>query len=325
MIQSLMSLSVCLIVLNSGIAFASDEVSNSSVSGGEVSGKTTYNPGGIDGILGNRKFEDTRTLTDPALRTSDGSLSRFSFKGSFGYSGPTFADLSAQNQPNPDGTAGNYAQRMTGNATANYRLDATHNLSAGTGITLNYPFAGTNQYSTNNPFVGYSFANRYDNLQMRNSAQLIQATIPNYTAIGERAGVSWFNGLVYQFTATKLALSLDSTAYYWMFSRGYQATDGFANKRPQTVQQYTIGTQPGLKYLISDNMNIYTNASFQWFNPRGQSGDQAVLWNRSVSTALGFGWAYSRDIYISPYLISYPNNMQADQTTINLSTTFSLL
>jgi hypothetical protein len=281
-------------------------------------------------LLQNKKFEETNTLTDPALKAADGSLSRYSFKGSLSYSGPSLDNLSAQKQPNPDGTNANYAQRISGSVTANYRLTAVTSISGGTGITDNYPFSGTPTYETNNPFLAYNMADRWGNLQMRNMAEGIYTTAPVYANVGEVGGVEWLNGLVYTFEKSDWGVSLDTTAYYWIFGRGYQASDAKAG----TVQQYVLNSKPGLKYNVSDKLVAYSNLVFEWYNPRDKTGNSSAIWHRADGLSAGIGYAHSRDIYISPYITTYPWTGNAapgtptvaeNQTTINLTTTFSLL
>ena len=281
-------------------------------------------------LLQNKKFEETNTLTDPALKAADGSLSRYSFKGSLSYSGPSLDNLSAQKQPNPDGTNANYAQRISGSVTANYRLTAVTSISGGTGITDNYPFSGTPTYETNNPFLAYNMADRWGNLQMRNMPEVIYTTAPVYANVGEVGGLEYLNGLVYTFEKSNWAMSLDTTAYYWIFGRGYQAADAKAG----TVQQYVLNMKPGVKYNMSDKVVAYSNLIFEWYNPRDLSGDGSKIWHRADGLSAGIGYAHSRDIYISPYITTYPWTGNAgastptvaeNQTTINLTTTFSLL
>ncbi len=294
-------------------------------------------------ILENKEFEDTKTLTDPNLRANDGSLSRYSFKESLTYNGPSMGDLSAQNQPNPDKSVGNFAQKITGNTSVNYRLDSTHSLSGGIGLIYSYPFAGqdqadkllaksssgSSQYSMNNPFVSYNVASRWDTLQMRNSFMLIDSTQPVYTSLGEVGGLNYYNGLVYGLGTSRTSLTLDTNIYYWAFGRAYnpetRAQGGDAGSG--IVQQYTVSVTPGIKYNFTDSLNAYTSAGLGWINPRDNTGDMTVWLPRSLAMSGGIGWAYRRDIYITPYITTYPlsSHESWSETSLNVSTVFSLL
>jgi hypothetical protein len=322
------------------MAQAATSEDSGSATSSDLSGQSSVSK---DTLLKNKKFEDTKVLTDPNLRASDGSLSRYSFKGSLAYSGPTLGDLSAQNQPNPDKTVGNFAQKITGNVNLSYRLDPRRSFSSGIGVIMSYPFAGdsnaqtllekshsgSSQYSANNPFVSYNIASRWDTLQMRNSFMAIDSTQPVYTSLGETGGVNYYNGLVYGLGLSRVSLSLDTSIYYWIFNRGYnpairsQGGDAGAG----SIQQYTIGLTPGVKYNFTESLNVYTNMGFGWQNPRDNTGDLSVLQPRSPTVALGLGWAYQREIYIAPYITTYPLSPSegVNETTVNLTTTFSLL
>ena len=290
----------------------------------------------LKGVFKNKQFEDTKTLTDPALKTSDGSLSRYSFKGSMSYSGPTLSNLSAQNQPNPDGTNGNYAQRISGSVTANYRFTSTTSMSGGTGLTDNYPFGGNPNVTTNNPFIAYNMADRWGNLQMRNSPEAIYTTDPTYLNPGEVGGLKWYNGFVYSFEQSSWSVSMDTTAYLWIFGRAYNTAPKSkgGDAKYATLQSYVLNWKPGAKYNFTDRLVAYSTINLEVYNPRNGTGDNNVIWHRAVGTSLGVGYAHNRDIYFSPYITTYPwagagNNQDPNfsdtETTINFSTTFSLL
>ena len=53
--------------------------------------------------------------------------------------------------------------------------------------------------------------------------------------------------------------------------------------------------------------------------------DNTVLWNKTVTLRLGFGYAFTRDIYFAPYIQTYVTRLALDMTTINVSGVFSVL
>jgi hypothetical protein len=273
-------------------------------------------------LLKNKKFDDSLTLTDAKLKAEAGSLSRLSMKASLSYFGPTFGDLSEAEQPNPDGSVGNYSQAIKGSISARYRLSPDSTISAGTGIAFIKPFHGWTRTDVSNPFISYDFSSRFGKLQMRNSPGLTISTVPNYTAIGQIGGVSWDNSLVYGI-AGGLALSFDTSLNYWIFNRGYKAGEpkkgGDGN-----ASLYSISWYPGLKYNFSDSFNVNTSAGFSLQNPRS-AFDDTVLWNKTVSLRLGVGYAFSRDVYFAPYVQTFVTKLALDTTTINLAGVFSVL
>jgi hypothetical protein len=274
-------------------------------------------------VLGMKKYEESGTLTDTKLKADAGSLSKLSIRGSVSYFGPTLGDLSSPEQPNPDGSVGNYSQAMKGSLSLRYRLSPDSSVSAGTGISLIKPFHGWTRTDSSNPFVSYDFSSRFGRLQMRNSPGITISTVPNYTNIGQVGGVSWDNSLVYGIGNSQLALSLDTSLNYWIFTRAYRSGptkaggDGLAS-------QYAISLYPGFKYNLSDKFNFNTSAGFSIYNPRG-SEDPWTLWNRTVTLRLGFGYAITRDVYFAPYLQGFITRLNGDMTTLNLSGVFSIL
>jgi len=276
----------------------------------------------LDQILGNKAYDETYTLTDPALRASDGSLSRYSVKSALTYSGPGINNLSGAVIPSTDGVLRNNNVKASGNVYANYRQDSTTTLSFGSGVTFNDPFTGTNQSDiASNPFVQWNKAYRWKGLEFITSPEILASTDPTYTNVGEVGGLNWYNSGVYNFDKTNWKISLSTSMYYWAFGRGYLASD---NKAGSIVQQYSFSWTPGAKYKFNDRWVAYSNLGFQVYNPRN-TPNASILWNAQTTWQTGFGWAYDRDIYVSPYVQAFPSNLIQDNVTANLSLTFSLL
>jgi hypothetical protein len=75
---------------------------------------------------------------------------------------------------------------------------------------------------------------------------------------------------------------------------------------------------------MTDKINILSSVALTWLSPR-YVANETVLLNKTVNQRLGVGYAYSRDVYFFPYLTLYPTSLAADTTTVNFSTTFSIL
>lgn len=288
----------------------SSSVSASGASAGETSGK-------ISEVLKNRKFEETKEITDAKLKADGGSLSKYSLSFNLSYYGPTLGDLGAKDQPNPDGSIGTYETALGGSLGARYRLSSDSSISAGTGLKAIHPFHGMDRFDTNNPYLSYNVFNRVGALQMRNSPGISVITIPNYTRVGEFASMSYDFSMVYNLGRSRFALGLDSSLGYFLYNREYRKKDGKSSR-------YNLAFYPALKYNFTDKLNLNTSLSLSFWNPRGRD-DQWSMLNRSVNQRLALGYAVTRDIYVSPYLTFYPNNLTTDGTTLNFSTVFSLL
>ncbi len=298
----------------------------------------------VDKAIKNKEFKDDHKLTDIRLRASDGSLSRYSINSSFSITGPRVGNLQDPTTPNPDQKVGNHAQTLRGNISARYRLDSDHSIGFGSGISFNHPLQGIDRTDTSNPFISYNIANRIGGVQIISSPGISYATVPEFVNVGQVGAANIQNSIVKGLGDSKFAVSLDVNASYFAYNRGYvpgpsKPANYNANKRQQKdagsaaanttwgdgkVTQFTISAGPGLKYNISDHMNIYTSIEMSYYNPRSSS-DSSVLWNSTPSARLGMGYAYDRNIFIAPYIQTYPTAMTLDMTTINVATIFSLL
>lgn len=275
-------------------------------------------------ILKNKKFEDDKEITDSKLKADSGSLSRYSLKFSLSYYGPPVGDLSNEMQPNPDGSVGTYETALGGSIGFRYRIDSKSAVSLGTGVNAVTPVQGVKRYDVKNPFLSYDRNARIDNVQMRNSFGVTAVTNPAYRDIGEYAGLNYDNSLVYNIGTSGFAVGVDTSLSYYLFERGIKEGNSRDAKKEAAAGRYSLGFYPQIKYNFTDKFNTYTSLAINFNNPRGTE-DHTVLWNRTLSQRVGFGYAFTRDIYFAPYFNFYPKSFTADSTTVNFSTTFSIL
>ena len=307
-----------------------------------------YNPDfqTVDKAIKNKEFQDDNKVTDIRLRAAAGSLSRYSINSNFAITGPRVGNLQDPTVPNPDGRVQHSAQTLRGTVSGRYRLDSDHSLGFGAGIQFDHPIQGIDKTNASTPFFAYNIANRIGATQIISSPGVSYTTLPEYTAVGQFAAANVMNSFVRNLGSSRFALSLDVNGSYYMYNRGYvqgaalsaaqsrarHQKDASGSAAANTMYggdnakatQFSISAGPGLKYNFSDHMNVYTSIEVNYYNPRSQP-DPSVIWNSTPSTRLGLGYAYSRDIYITPYIQTYPSIMTADMTTINVSTIFSLL
>jgi hypothetical protein len=269
------------------------------------------------GILKPKEFEADKNITDSKIIADSGSLSRYSLKFNLVYLGPPIGDLNNEMQPNPDGSAGVYETTISGAVSARYRLDSSSALNMGTGVAALTPVQGVSRYDVKNPFLSYDRTSRVADLQMRNSYGVSVVTNPVYRSFGEYAGLTYDNSLVNNLGASGFAVGMDSSFAYYLFERGYQKSDG-------RVSRYNLAFYPQVKYNFSDKANVYSSLALSFVNPNAMT-DYSVLLNKTLSQRLGMGYAFTRDIYLAPYLNFYPEKLSPDLVTVNLSTTFSLL
>lgn len=268
-------------------------------------------------VLSNKKFEETKEITDAKLKADSGSLSKYSLKFSLSYYGPTLNDLSSKDQPNPDGTVGTYETSLGGSFGARYRIDSKSSISAGTGVKAIYPLHGFERFELNNPYISYDMLTKFSGIQMRNSPGISYITVRNYKLIGEFGSLNYDFSMVYDLLPSNFSVSFDSSIGYYLYKRPYRTSD-------RKAARYNLAFFPGAKYKFTDKFNINTSLSLNYYNARSRSS-HLDLQSRTISQRIGLGYAFTRDVYISPYLNFFPNNIAAKATTINLSASFSLL
>lgn len=261
--------------------------------------------------------EISDVITDKKLQADEGSRSKYSVKFGLSYSGPGIGDLNNKNQPNPDGVIGNYKTKLTGSMGARYRIDSVTAVNLGTGLSTNYPLHGGKTTDTNNPYFSFDRSSRFGDLQMRNIMNLSAITNPEYVKVGEVAGIGYELNLVHKLGDSRFAAGLDSKIDYYVYDRSYHP-----NTDRGSAQAY-LSFYPNLKYEISDKLNVNTSFAIQYYNPRELKG-KLMLRNRTITERIGLGYSFRRDVYFSPYITVYPDNLRAKNSIFNLSATFSM-
>ncbi|MGE0527560.1 MAG: hypothetical protein AB7P49_10890 [Bdellovibrionales bacterium] len=263
-----------------------------------------------------KRFRDMPGLTDDKLRAESGSLSRYSLKANLTYSGPTLGNLNEKDQPNPDGTVGSYQTALGGTFGIRYRFSSASSMAVNSGIKAIHPLHGMERVDVSNPALSFSFAGRFRGIQTLNSPSVIYRTVPEFTRIGQYGYLLDTHSMVYTLGSSGISLGLDVSLAYFLYSRDYRASD---KKAPN----HSLDLNPNLKYRLSEKLSLVMASNLSWWNPRARP-DRFTLLHRSMSQRLGVGYAWTRDIYIYPYLSFFPEHMSWKNTTLNLSTVLSV-
>lgn len=269
-------------------------------------------------IMKQQELPDPQLITDKKLQADEGSFSRFSLKFGLGYYGPGLGDLSNKNQPNPDGVISNNQTKISGSVGGRYRIDGRQTISFGTGVSAIYPLHGWERTDVNNPYLSYDRSSRFGELQVRQNVGVSLITTPEYRKIGETSSISYAVDMVQNLGTSRFAAGLDSKIEYYFYERSYRKSDRGA------AQAY-LSFYPNLKYQFSDKLNMNTSYAIMFYNPRQLEDDPYALWNRTVTQRIGLGYSYARDVYFSPYITIYPNNIKTKNSTFSLAATFSVL
>ena len=122
--------------------------------------------------------------------------------------------------------------------------------------------------------------------------------------------------VLYTDPTTGFSFGADSAVGVFAYNRRYEPRD---KKAPR----YSFEFNPNVKYNFTDKLNVIFASSFSLWNPRAND-DQYALLRRSVSQKLGLGYAYTRDIYLNPYVGFYPQYLSWNNVTLNMTTIFSV-
>jgi hypothetical protein len=155
---------------------------------------------------------------------------------------------------------------------------------------------------------------------MRNILSASGVTTPEYVASGEYATSTYEIDTVEDLGTTRFSVGFDSKIDYFFYNRPF---DPKAKSDRGAAQDY-LSFYPNLKYRVTEKMNLNTSLAIMFYNPR-QLTDHYALWNRTLTQRIGLGYSFARDIYLSPYITVYPNNLRTENTTFNLAAAFSVL
>lgn len=262
-----------------------------------------------------KKFGEIEGITDPEVRAEAGSRSRYSIKGTLSYSGAPVGEPLSENLPNPDDSPGTFKTSLSGTISARYRLDKNSSLGLGTGIKTIAPFHGAERTDLTDPRLSYTSVYKAYGIQSVTSASVLAVTNPDYTEIGEVAGLTFYQSGKYRVGSWTYGLSLSFSNYY--YDRAYESSDGNA-------ANYFLSLSPSLSYRVSDKVKIKTSVKRGIRNLR-KAHDLGAWDNRTVSGKLGVGIGITKDIYINPYLYYYPEEFSWKSTSLSFSTVFSIL
>jgi hypothetical protein len=267
------------------------------------------------GVL--KKFEENTQITDEKLKADAGSLTQFSLRANLAYYGPSPANLSELNQPNPDGVVSATSTAISGTLGGRFRLDSSTSISLYAGVSDDYAFHPQQTLDANSPSLSFDKTFRIGGLQILSSPGVTLITQQVYKHRGEVAGATYYLSGVYRLGKSGVSLGAENSIGYYFFGRDYSSTDG-------KVRQLNMSISPFVKYNFTDRLNVNTYVGLTEYHLRN-SGDITNLNDRLVTEKLGVGIAVTRDIYINPYIQFFPSDITVGETTLNIATSFSVL
>ncbi len=280
-------------------------------------------------ILGAKKFQEDRRITDIELKAQAGSLSRYSLKFDLSYAGPPIDNLSDPEMPNPDNRPRANRTSLAGYMGARYRVNSNEAWNLSTGLKWFTPYQtmagehvdkgrGEKDYEFANPQLAYDLTYPMGPTQGRSTFKGSYTTADYYTDRGQRANVGFTQATKYTILQSRWILGGAIDLDYYYFEREYNPrTDG-------RVSNYGVNFIPSLEYKLRDSLNLRTSIAYTFTNFR-QTGSWFKWDQFMVNQRLGVGWALSRDIYFNPYITFFPGDPAIRTTSLSFSTVFSIL
>lgn len=269
--------------------------------------------------LGNKKFNPDADITDIKIKAESGSLSRYSLKTSLTYYGSSLSTPFAKEQPNLDNSPRDHLTSLSGSISGRYRVSGKTAFSLGSGLSALTPFQGIQRFDLNSPYLAVDHTYKALGFEMRTGLSTSLTTTPDYKKYGQVGSLGLSHSMVYNFQKNKFGVGLESSLQNFIYSRGYDPKIEGKKK----VSNYYAAVYPFLKYKMTDKVNVKTSTSYSFQNLRRD--EQYTTWTQGlVSQRLELGIAFTREIYIAPYLDFYPDNLKADTTTVSVATIFSI-
>tara|TARA_Y100000768_G_C23989989_1_gene691774 strand:+ start:7332 stop:8276 length:945 start_codon:yes stop_codon:yes gene_type:complete len=274
-----------------------------------------------------------QAITNRRFRASNGSLSDFSLNASLSYNGGSLDKPFAADRPNIIG-AGNQAfvSGVAGTLRGSYRLNALNRLSAGAGVQMLAPFNDTidtdsasakkqfdeNQgnLDVNNPFINYSYMNKFFGVQTILAAGFTQYTAGNFVKGGYDQAIDVSINTMYDFGGSPLSIGMLAVGTRNLFDKDDAA---LLSSQNETV----FGFLPQAEYVINDTFNLRTIVRSNWYQ-NNRAERRTKYFSRPVTQSVGLGISVNRDIFLYPNIQFAWENAQASNTNVGFTANINM-
>jgi hypothetical protein len=305
---------------------------NTSSMAAPIPGEHTSYDSKIKQVLGDKKFEEDKKISDLELRANAGSLNRYSLQFFLGYTGAPVNDLGDPDRPNPSNLPGDYRTYMSGNASLRYRLDRKSGINFGTGMSFYEPLqaltgqeqtrprSDAKNYGVNNPSISIDRTYGVGATQMSSKVSVAEVTDAGYKASGEWASAGYTQYVKWVPFQTRFILGFKTSLDYYAYARDYLAYKDPQHKGDGNSSNYYVTLIPSVEYKLTDKVNFNTSLGYSYYQARKDNS-----WSHPLTTwRVGAGWAIARDIYINPYINFFAESPALDTTNFAFNTTFSI-
>jgi hypothetical protein len=265
------------------------------------------------------KGGSSHLIKNSELRANIGSMSKLSLSANLKYSGASIEDPFGEERPNPNGWGGDWSTRLSGSFSGRYRVNKMQSVTTGVGVSATKPFHGMDNGEWKNPFIRYSYAQRFSYLSGYLSTGLTKYTQSSDKRLGKNMNA--YAGYTVKWTRimqTGLTLGMKVDGSATAFNRGY------IRSIDRKTSDYYFNVVPMVEYRFSPMFTFKTDLSLGYSHYR--HFEQRSKFNRNkLYQRFGLGTAFTPEVYLYTYLSTYPENYRSDATTLSMSLTMSIL
>lgn len=270
-------------------------------------------------------------ITNRLFRASNGSLSKFSLNMGISYNGGSLEKPFAADRPNIS-NAGDTTSiaGISGSFNGSYRLNALNRINAGAGIQMLAPFNDSidtddaraekefdenkGELDISNPYIGYTYMNKFLGVQTILSATLTEFTAGDRTAIGYKNSLGGTVNTMYNIKDS--GFSFGALLLYTKYIFDKDDSEFLASQN-----DVVFGFLPQAEYIINDTFNLRTIIRSHWYQNNNADRD---FTRRAVTQSVGLGISVNRDVFLYPNIQFVLEDMTAAKTNIGFTANINM-
>lgn len=281
----------------------------------------------------NAKDLDTQ-VTDIKMRVDSGKKRKLSSSVSMTYKAGTWQSptsairpaIGDQTRPEDQGVIGNFSLRYRENinesflvAAGFYQQKPFHDLTAAEKM-----HGETQELEVFSPQVGYNNTFAVKDWELSSNVRAYYNTLDYKKQIGEVWAIGYSLSSLARIKETRARGGVSLNVSYTDFDKDFGSLRGRNTDLRPFQLDYSVNLTPSLQYDFTDKLNGYTSFKVANFIHKRSAEDGLDFEHEAIEQTLGLGYAIVRDVYISPYVIFEPENIQADRTLVNLRASVNL-
>lgn len=265
-------------------------------------------------------------ITNKKMRAESGSKSRYSISTALGYGGGSLDRPFADRRPNITAATGSTDYpALSGSFHGKYSLNMRDSFSAGIGARWIAPLEGSrkprgfegDKIDADNPNVGFQHLYRWSGIQ--SSLNLNETFFTASNLVRQGYVTSWGFGQNNIYDIGTTGLSVGANTYVGL---AYYDKNDEINKARQS--DYSWGFLPALEYHLTDNLSLHADTNLFIYEHLRNQPRAFTFKRQDVSQNLSLGYAFTRDIYVSPGVSFVAQRLQWERTTWSLSANVNL-